>query len=186
MSRLTTLRLVVAATLVTAFTGVAIVASPKSAATMQKAATLFVDSLSPDQKAKASFPFVQGDDRRCCEQKGDEEGEATRERRLALVPAVTHRKRPAPAQAQRERAACEARNRADRERKTPRHCVSFTAPELDCEQWMIGLIRARCLSSRRASPTVPRSVSARPASAFRLEQCDLEARVLLEGFRELA
>jgi hypothetical protein len=57
MSRLTTLRLVVAATLVTAFTGVAIVASPKSAATMQKAATLFVDSLSPDQKAKASFPF---------------------------------------------------------------------------------------------------------------------------------
>jgi Protein of unknown function (DUF3500) len=57
MSRLTTLRLVVAAALVTAFTGVAIVASPKSAATMQKAATLFVDSLSPDQKAKASFPF---------------------------------------------------------------------------------------------------------------------------------
>jgi Protein of unknown function (DUF3500) len=54
---LTTLRLAVAATLVTAFTGVAIVASPKSAATMQKAATLFVDNLSPDQKAKAMFPF---------------------------------------------------------------------------------------------------------------------------------
>jgi hypothetical protein len=57
MSRLTALRLAVAASLVTACTGVAIVASPKSAATMQKAAALFVDSLSPDQKAKASFPF---------------------------------------------------------------------------------------------------------------------------------
>src|SRR6185436_11391910 len=57
MSRLTATRLAVAATLVTACTGAAIVASPKSAATMQKAAALFVDSLSPDQKAKASFPF---------------------------------------------------------------------------------------------------------------------------------
>jgi len=54
---LTALRLAVAATLVTAFTGVAIVASPKSAASMQKAATLFLGSLTPDQKAKASFPF---------------------------------------------------------------------------------------------------------------------------------
>jgi len=33
------------------------IASQKSAATMQKAATQFLDSLSPDLKAKASFPF---------------------------------------------------------------------------------------------------------------------------------
>ena len=57
MSRLTALRLAVAATLITACTGAAIIASQKSAATMQKAATQFLDSLSPDQKAKASFPF---------------------------------------------------------------------------------------------------------------------------------
>jgi len=54
---LTALRLAVAATLITAFTGVAIVASPKSAANMQKAATLFLDSLTTDQKTKASFSF---------------------------------------------------------------------------------------------------------------------------------
>ena len=54
---LTTLRLAVAATLISAFTGAAIVASPKSAATMQKAATQFLDSLSADQKAKVTFPF---------------------------------------------------------------------------------------------------------------------------------
>jgi hypothetical protein len=57
MSRLTALRLAVAAALITAFTGAAIIASQKSAATMQKAATQFLDSLSADQKAKASFPF---------------------------------------------------------------------------------------------------------------------------------
>ena len=57
MSRLTALRLAVAATLVTACTGAAIVASQRSAATMQKAATQFLDSLSADQKARASFPF---------------------------------------------------------------------------------------------------------------------------------
>jgi len=57
MSRLTALRLAVAATLVTACTGAAIIASQKSAATMQKAATQFLDSLSADQKARASFPF---------------------------------------------------------------------------------------------------------------------------------
>jgi hypothetical protein len=57
MSRLTALRLAVAATLVTACTGAAIVASQKSAATMQKAATMFVDSLSADQKTRATFPF---------------------------------------------------------------------------------------------------------------------------------
>ncbi len=57
MSRLTALRLVVAATLVTASAGAAIIASQKSAAAMQKAAGLFLDSLTPDQKARASFPF---------------------------------------------------------------------------------------------------------------------------------
>jgi hypothetical protein len=62
MSRLSTLRLTVAATLVLTLSGVAIIASQKSAATMAKAATQFVDSLSADQKAKATFPF-EGDER---------------------------------------------------------------------------------------------------------------------------
>jgi hypothetical protein len=57
MSRLTALRLAVAATLIAACTGAVMIASQKSAVTMQKAATQFLDSLSPDQKAKASFPF---------------------------------------------------------------------------------------------------------------------------------
>ena len=57
MSRLTALRLAVAATLIATFTGAAIVASQKSAANMQKTATLFLDSLSPEQKGKASFAF---------------------------------------------------------------------------------------------------------------------------------
>lgn len=57
MSRLNTLRLTVAATLITIFTGAAIVASPKSAATMVQAASGFLDSLTPEQKAKAAFPF---------------------------------------------------------------------------------------------------------------------------------
>ena len=57
MSRLTALRLTVAATLMTVFTGGAIIASQKSAATMAKAATGFLDSLTPEQKAKAAFPF---------------------------------------------------------------------------------------------------------------------------------
>jgi hypothetical protein len=57
MSRLTALRLVVAVTLIAACTGAVMIASQKSAATMQKAATQFLDSLSPDQKARASFPF---------------------------------------------------------------------------------------------------------------------------------
>jgi len=57
MSRLTALRLVVAATLIAACTGAVMIASQKSAATMQKAATQFLDSLSPDQKVKASFAF---------------------------------------------------------------------------------------------------------------------------------
>jgi hypothetical protein len=57
MSRLTALRVAVAATLIAACTGTVMIASQKSAATMQKAATQFLDSLSPDQKARASFPF---------------------------------------------------------------------------------------------------------------------------------
>jgi Protein of unknown function (DUF3500) len=57
MSRLTALRLAVAATLIAACTGAVMIASQKSAATMQKAATQFLDSLSPDQKARASFTF---------------------------------------------------------------------------------------------------------------------------------
>jgi hypothetical protein len=57
MSRLTALRLAVAATLIATFTGAAIIASQKTAANMQKAATLFLDSLSPEQKAKATFAF---------------------------------------------------------------------------------------------------------------------------------
>ena len=57
MSRLTALRLAVAATLIAAFSGAALIASHKSAATMQKAAAQFLNSLSPDQKARASFTF---------------------------------------------------------------------------------------------------------------------------------
>ncbi len=54
---LTALRLAVAITLVIAFAGAAIIASQKSAAGMQQAATQFLDSLSADQKAKAAFAF---------------------------------------------------------------------------------------------------------------------------------
>jgi hypothetical protein len=57
MRRLTTLRLAVLFTIVAVFTGGAIIASQKSAATMTKAASSFLDSLSPEQKAKAAFPF---------------------------------------------------------------------------------------------------------------------------------
>ena len=57
MSRLTALRLAVAATVIATCTGAVMIASQKSAATMQKAATQFLDSLSPDQKARASFTF---------------------------------------------------------------------------------------------------------------------------------
>jgi hypothetical protein len=62
MRRLTALRLAVAATLIAAFSGAALIASHKSAATMQKAATQFLDSLSADQKARATFPF-EGEER---------------------------------------------------------------------------------------------------------------------------
>jgi len=57
MSRLTAFRVAVAVTLTTVFAGTAIIASQKSAATMQKAAAQFLDSLSAEQKAKAAFPF---------------------------------------------------------------------------------------------------------------------------------
>ncbi len=57
MSRLTTLRLTVAATLVTIFAGGAIIASQKSAANMAKAAAGFLDSLTPEQRSKVAFPF---------------------------------------------------------------------------------------------------------------------------------
>ena len=57
MSRLTTLRLAVAAMLIAVFTGGAMIASQKSAASMAKAASLFLDSLSPQQQANAAFPF---------------------------------------------------------------------------------------------------------------------------------
>lgn len=57
MNRLAALRLTVAATLIAIFSGGAIIASQKSAATMAKAASGFLDSLTPEQKAKAAFPF---------------------------------------------------------------------------------------------------------------------------------
>jgi hypothetical protein len=56
------LRLSVAAAVIAAFTGITIIASQKTAATMLKAATTFVDSLTPEQKARAVFPF-DGDER---------------------------------------------------------------------------------------------------------------------------
>jgi hypothetical protein len=56
------MRLIVAATLILTFSGVAIIASQKSATAMAKAASGFVDSLSADQKAKATFPF-EGEER---------------------------------------------------------------------------------------------------------------------------
>ena len=62
MSRLTALRLTVAATLITICTGGVILASQKSAATMAGAATRLLDSLTPAQKATALFPF-SGDER---------------------------------------------------------------------------------------------------------------------------
>ena len=58
MSQLTAIRLAVTAALVTVFVTGAIVASQKSATTMAKAASQFLDSLSAEQKAKAVFPFA--------------------------------------------------------------------------------------------------------------------------------
>jgi Protein of unknown function (DUF3500) len=61
MTRLTALRLSVAAVLIAVFGASIIVASPKSAANMSKNATAFLDSLSADQKARAVFPFDSED-----------------------------------------------------------------------------------------------------------------------------
>jgi hypothetical protein len=61
MSRLTTLRLSVAAALVAVFTGSILYGSQKSAANMAKNAAAFLDSLSADQKARAVFPFESED-----------------------------------------------------------------------------------------------------------------------------
>ena len=57
MSRLTALRLAVIASLLVVFAGSSILASQKSAANMARAATTFLDSLSPAQKGRASLPF---------------------------------------------------------------------------------------------------------------------------------
>ena len=61
MSRLTALRLIVATALVAVAFGAATLASQKSAATMARAATQFLDSLSADQKARAMLPFDSED-----------------------------------------------------------------------------------------------------------------------------
>ena len=61
MSRLNTLRLTVAAVLVSTLMGGAMFASQRSAATMAKAAGQFLDSLTPDQRAKAAFAFNSDD-----------------------------------------------------------------------------------------------------------------------------
>ena len=61
MSRLTVLRLVVATAIVASFLGAATMASQKSAAAMAKAATQFLGSLTPEQKAKAAFAFDSDD-----------------------------------------------------------------------------------------------------------------------------
>jgi hypothetical protein len=61
MSRLTSLRLAAAATIAASFLGAATFASQKSAATMAKAATQFLSSLTPEQKTKAAMPFDSED-----------------------------------------------------------------------------------------------------------------------------
>ena len=61
MSRLSVLRLAVAAAIVATSVGVVTIASQKSAAAMAKAATQFVSSLSAEQKAKAVLPFDSED-----------------------------------------------------------------------------------------------------------------------------
>ena len=61
MSRLTALRLTVAALLVSVLMGSALFASQRSAANMSNAAGQFLNSLSPEQRAKASFAFSSDD-----------------------------------------------------------------------------------------------------------------------------
>ena len=57
MSRLTLLRLAVAAALASTLMGSAMFASQRSAAAMAKAAAQFLDGLTPEQRAKATFAF---------------------------------------------------------------------------------------------------------------------------------
>ena len=61
MGRLNTLRLAVAAVLVSSLMGIAVLASQRSAAAMAAAAGQFLDSLTPDQRAKAAFAFNSDD-----------------------------------------------------------------------------------------------------------------------------
>lgn len=61
MSRLNTLRLTVAALLVSTLLGSALFASQRSATNMATAAGQFLDSLSPEQRAKAAFAFNSDD-----------------------------------------------------------------------------------------------------------------------------
>jgi hypothetical protein len=61
MSRLTTLRLIVAAVLVSTLMGGAMIASARSATAMAKAANGFLNALTPDQRAKAAFAFNSDD-----------------------------------------------------------------------------------------------------------------------------
>ena len=61
MSRLNTLRLSVAAILVATLMGGAMLASQRSAAAMAKAAGLFLDGLTPEQRVKAAFAFTSDD-----------------------------------------------------------------------------------------------------------------------------
>jgi hypothetical protein len=61
MSRLNALRLVVAATLATTLIGGAMVASPRSATAMARAAGQFLDSLTPEQRTQAAFAFTSDD-----------------------------------------------------------------------------------------------------------------------------
>jgi hypothetical protein len=61
MSRLNTLRLAVAAVLVSTLTGGAMFASARSASAMATAANGFLNALTPDQRAKAAFAFNSDD-----------------------------------------------------------------------------------------------------------------------------
>jgi len=61
MTRTDALRLVVAATLITAVIGGALVASQRSAAAMASAAGRFLDSLTPEQRSRAAFAFGSDD-----------------------------------------------------------------------------------------------------------------------------
>lgn len=61
MTRLDALRLTVAATLATTAIGGALLASQRSAAAMATAAGQFLDSLTPEQRAKAAFAFGSDD-----------------------------------------------------------------------------------------------------------------------------